>query len=198
MKRLLIAIVLAFLVLQAGAWALPTTDFNNAFTNGVAQGWTAVVLSQQGTFSQGTGITGSGQMITTAGDGNDEAFVYGVFAVERDIDWEISVMVNGAPGNAGFAVKNGNTHGSNPNTNGADWAFCDALGWTQMTLTGHSTNNSANYVTVYMDDWGNSGAIFDDLTGVVGSPLTSVPEPGSLVALASGLLGFVGIIRRRK
>jgi len=72
------------------------------------------------------------------------------------------------------------------------WALDDASGnftWAWDAANANQVNIGYNFSCKYEVDW-------DDIS--VSANMNTVPEPGSMLALATGLVGFLGIIRRKR
>lgn len=201
MKRLLIAIALVMLVLPAAAWANgtpPDTSFDAPYTDNIATGWTAYndyawcpgVQVDHGAVLGRTG-TGLAQALYTAGEGG----VYGQFDAMPDMNYEIGVWMSGdfTPDIPRAFVGIDWTGGTDCNSGNIVWAAnSEPNTWQHIVFKGTA---AAPKITMFLDAYAGY-SVYDDITGI-GSP-AAVPEPGSCLALCSGLIGLVGIIRRKK
>ena len=87
--------------------------------------------------------------------------------------------------------------GSNPSS-----CFSTGCGYTGWVQASYSIVSSGNYflqfgVTNWTDTQWNSGMAFDGIK-VNDTPISTVPEPGSVVLMASGMIAVIGIARRRR
>ena len=203
MKKILIALALMLLVLPTAAWSNGTPGdptFDQPYTAGVADGWTTFTMGWATgvpvTYSQGAGVTGSAQGLETPGEGG----VFAVFDAMAGFEYTIGVLAKTVGGDVGSGIGSGYLGidwggGEDAGAVGA-WYWNSPTGnWDYLFFTGTATSNK---VTVFLDSYGPGVTYFDNLTGIGEDYVAPVPEPGSLLALCTGLVGLVGVIRRRK
>jgi hypothetical protein len=90
--------------------------------------------------------------------------------------------------------------------NGPDWVFVGNQVRSQLNFESEicsfaSANNNENFAVRILTDGtpgSSAGTMSIDMFNVSGTATSSVPEPGSLLALASGLVGFVGFVAKRR
>ncbi len=102
-------------------------------------------------------------------------------------------------GSSGIGTGTGAFVGINTNTDVSGDYLLVPTGYTSGTLLNSSATYSGNFATLgltdgtsFTYDLGNSNTFTIDVGTVA-----ATPEPGSLVLLGTGLLGFAGVVRRR-
>ena len=207
MKRILIALALMLLVLPTAAWSNGTPGdptFDQPYTAGVADGWGTYNNNSWAPgypvyYTEEAGITGSAQGISAVAEGG----VFAVFEAMAGFEYTIGISIKTIGGDVGSGMGSGYfaidwSGGEDVNNIAWDaWEVNTPNGtWDYRTRTGIATGDK---ITVFLDAYGPGVTSFDNLTGIgedyVAPP---VPEPGSLLALCTGLVGLVGVIRRRR
>lgn len=121
-------------------------------------------------------------------DGGSEGGVYQRFATVPGNQYQVSFYYRHAEFWQFFGLDpNG---GTNPNSGSIGWDDLAGTGgeWKLHTKTFVANSTMA---TIYLDNWGRPDGYWDSVV--------AIPEPGSLAALAGGLIGFIGLgIRRRR
>ncbi len=197
MKRIILMALLAM--------ALPLAAFADSSIEFTASGGTLAGTSAGLSLSNTTliGVNGIGGLGLVTGSLGSVTFTTGALTG--------SLQMGGSFAAGGSFMVTGNGTNGIPNTTLFTGAFSGPVAWTMMTLangthqytlagtiqgtlyTGQSVFGSTVLLTV------NTGkGFFNGSVGVVSSDTgVSVPEPGTLGLLGTGLIGLAGVLRRK-
>ena len=205
MKMRLASIVLLVLSLMVAAPAFAATLYSNGGINGTINGWN---VSNGWQVSDSFAITTGSSTVT----GFDGGFWVDPGDTPVQVDWSIGTSAFGSSLGSGTASLSNTLFCS-----GCGFGFYDIYTSTASGL-GVALGNGTYWLTLqnaitagaggmYWDE--NDGASLaqqNNGTGAIGSEafniyghtnMTTIPEPGTLVMFASGILGLGGIVRRK-
>jgi hypothetical protein len=207
MKRRLCFVVLSSCLLLAASPATGQTVYNNGPINGDSDGWTinsGFVVSDSFTVSQGTS--------------HINGIVFGDWIFPGDILESVEVSITSQEfGGTTYFDQQVNFTASDCGANSYGYDVCTETGTFNGPTLGNGTYwlNLQNAIVnngdpVYWDEnSGHStasensiGTIPSESFTVLGSSSTTtttgtVPEPGSILLLGSGVLGMAGVLRRK-
>lgn len=214
------AVLLLALACQAFAVTAVIENFDGAYVNGsigpMPSGWSQFGYGVPAYMQQETGLVTSGSAARwnvpgtlSDPDGTIAIFKTGQaldsFALAGSpIDWTKPVYLRVDVYGADYGVDTKwRTMLEAPGgvTNFVEWDDTTNSQWTTLSCTINPSNKSGNIIMFLDFDFTNKAfgstntAIWDNLRMDYS---TTVPEPSSIVALITGLLGLGGIIRRRK
>lgn len=207
----LLALIAALVVLAAGQ-ASANLLINPGFEDGTT-GWDLVILP----YSEGTGFSISDATATAAYEGSMGAQFQVPTTNNFTVHGYFRQVVSGLTPGAEVTVSAWIRYAPLAGYNRVDkyWAYLQTIGgqgskvapaqntavplaWTQYTITQTADANGQVDIRLGMNKYATTAAkqcdaFFDSAS------VTLIPEPGSMVALLSGLVGLVGVgIRRRK
>jgi hypothetical protein len=189
MRRVLLLVLLA-LALPATTWAKSTIDLSNR--GGTITGSNAgLSLSGSVLFAYGSAVGNLGTVSFTTG-----AFIKGDAAMGGTLapGGTFTITGNGTNGVPNGTIFSGTFSSSSPIT----WSVITlADGSHQYTLSGAIEGNGRVGATVQLAVVSGKGLFSGTADLSSGDTSLSVPEPGTLGLLGTGLVGIGGLMRRR-